>query len=251
MSGRFNYSSTTPRYTTKQPKKDEYKRTKIKSHAGGEISHRRHGFLGVFLKQKCKVIEQKSNQHDADGDNREEHSQQFWLDGFSQHNHRRQRKRSDCHHEGKDGSKTGALCKQAFRNRDGSEDVRIHRHTDQRCQWYRIPLVAAQYRFHEGLRDKVVDDSADTNTDKDVRSHLFDGGKHLILGIIQTVGDAQFKYGSFLNAVINFLIISFVVFLMVKAINTFRKKEDNKKDTPSEEVMYLKEITELFKKNKD
>ena len=38
---------------------------------------------------------------------------------------------------------------------------------------------------------------------------------------------------------------------MVKAINTFRKKEDNKKDTPSEEVMYLKEITELLKKNKD
>ena len=69
--------------------------------------------------------------------------------------------------------------------------------------------------------------------------------------LVLTVGDAQFKYGSFLNAVINFLIISFVVFLMVKAINTFRKKEDNKKDTPSEEVMYLKEITELLKKNKD
>ena len=39
-------------------------------------------FLGVFLKQKCKVIEQESNQHDADGDNREEHSQQFWLEAF-------------------------------------------------------------------------------------------------------------------------------------------------------------------------
>jgi large conductance mechanosensitive channel len=31
----------------------------------------------------------------------------------------------------------------------------------------------------------------------------------------------------------------------------FRKKEDKKTETPSEEVMYLKEITELLKKNKE
>ena len=80
-------------------------------------------------------------------------------------------------------------------------------------------------------------------------------GRIDLSNLVLTVGDAQFKYGSFLNAVINFLIISFVVFLMVKAmvkaINTFRKKEDKKTETPSEEVMYLKEITELLKKNKE
>lgn len=75
-------------------------------------------------------------------------------------------------------------------------------------------------------------------------------GRIDLSNLVLTVGDAQFKYGSFLNAVINFLIISFVVFLMVKAINTFRKKEDKKTETPSEEVMYLKEIAELLKKNK-
>ncbi len=53
-------------------------------------------------------------------------------------------------------------------------------------------------------------------------------GRIDLSNLVLTVGDAQFKYGSFLNAVINFLIISFVVFLMVKAINTFRKKEDKK-----------------------
>ena len=44
-------------------------------------------------------------------------------------------------------------------------------------------------------------------------------GRIDLSNLVLTVGDAQFKYGSFLNAVINFLIISFVVFLMVKAIN--------------------------------
>lgn len=74
-------------------------------------------------------------------------------------------------------------------------------------------------------------------------------GKIDLSNLVWTIGDAQFKYGSFLNAVINFLIISFVVFLMVKAINKFRKKEDDKKEEakPSEEVQYLKEITELLK----
>ncbi|MRH08794.1 large-conductance mechanosensitive channel protein MscL [Lactobacillus reuteri] len=76
-------------------------------------------------------------------------------------------------------------------------------------------------------------------------------GRIDLSNLVLTVGDAQFKYGSFLNAVINFLIISFVVFLMVKAINTFRKKEDKKTETPSEEVMYLKEIAELLKNNKN
>ena len=72
-------------------------------------------------------------------------------------------------------------------------------------------------------------------------------GKIDLSNLVWTVGDAQFKYGSFLNAVINFLIISFVVFLIVKAINTFRKKEEKKAEETSEEVKYLKEITELLK----
>jgi large conductance mechanosensitive channel len=74
-------------------------------------------------------------------------------------------------------------------------------------------------------------------------------GKIDLSNLVWTVGDAQFKYGSFLNAVINFLIISFVVFLMVKAINKFRKKEDDKKKDakPSEEAQYLKEIASLLK----
>lgn len=75
-------------------------------------------------------------------------------------------------------------------------------------------------------------------------------GKIDLSNLVLTVGDAQFKYGSFLNAVINFLIISFVVFLLVKGINSFRKKKEEPAPQPSEEVQYLKEITELLKDKK-
>ena len=74
-------------------------------------------------------------------------------------------------------------------------------------------------------------------------------GKIDLSNLVLTIGDAQFKYGSFLNSVINFLFISFVVFLMVKAINRFRKKKEEEPAKLSEEAQYLKEITELLKKN--
>ncbi|MDO4902632.1 MAG: large-conductance mechanosensitive channel protein MscL [Limosilactobacillus sp.] len=73
-------------------------------------------------------------------------------------------------------------------------------------------------------------------------------GKIDLSNLILKVGDATFKYGLFLNAVINFLIIAFVVFIIVKVINKFQKKEDAKPVEPSDEVKYLKEIAELLKK---
>lgn len=44
-----------------------------------------------------------------------------------------------------------------------------------------------------------------------------------------TIGKATLQYGAFLNAVINFLIMAFIVFLMVKAVNkltSIGKKEE-------------------------
>lgn len=73
-------------------------------------------------------------------------------------------------------------------------------------------------------------------------------GKIDLSNLVLVVGDAQFKYGLFLNSIINFLIIAFVVFLMVKTINRFRKKEEKEAAAPSPEVQYLKEIAETLKK---
>ena len=58
------------------------------------------------------------------------------------------------------------------------------------------------------------------------------------------------SYGNFIQALINFLIIAFCIFLIVKAINSLKKKEEpkeEKKPEDSDEVKALKEIIELLK----
>ena len=66
-----------------------------------------------------------------------------------------------------------------------------------------------------------------------------------------TVGSANFRVGTFLNSVISFLIISFVVFLLVKFVNRFRRKEEVVEETPepTDSEKYLKEIVELLQKD--
>ncbi len=68
----------------------------------------------------------------------------------------------------------------------------------------------------------------------------------------QAAGVAVFKYGSFITAVINFLIIAWVVFLLVKGMNSLRarvdtaeKPADAPKGPTQEEV--LMEIRDLLK----
>lgn len=65
--------------------------------------------------------------------------------------------------------------------------------------------------------------------------------------------EAAVLYGSFINQVINFFIISFVVFAAVKLINKFRrKKEEPPKEEPklSDEAVLLTEIRDFLKENK-
>ena len=72
-------------------------------------------------------------------------------------------------------------------------------------------------------------------------------GRIGLSNLVLQVGDAKFKYGSFLNSVINFLIIALVVFLIVKAVNKFTKKEEKEAPATSTEADYLKEIRDLLK----
>ena len=66
------------------------------------------------------------------------------------------------------------------------------------------------------------------------------------------VGEAIIQYGSFIQAVIDFLIISFAIFMFMKIANSiFRKKEEVKEvvvEVPATE-QYLKEIRDLLQKN--
>jgi len=59
------------------------------------------------------------------------------------------------------------------------------------------------------------------------------------------------KYGKFLSASINFIIIAFVLFLIIKGINSMKKKEEAAPAAPAPppaDVQLLTEIRDLLKK---
>lgn len=71
-------------------------------------------------------------------------------------------------------------------------------------------------------------------------------------GLAVTVGGASITYGNFLQAVLNFILIAFVVFLMVRSINKIQGEQEAKEaaapPTPSAEEILLTEIRDLLKK---
>ena len=68
------------------------------------------------------------------------------------------------------------------------------------------------------------------------------------------IGNLNLKYGAFLTDVINFLIMAFIVFLIVKFMNRLISKKDEKEEVveekESDEVLLLKEIRDLLKSKK-
>ena len=71
------------------------------------------------------------------------------------------------------------------------------------------------------------------------------------------VGDAQIKYGMFLQNILDFIIVAFCVFMMIKGINSLakRKKEEEAAAPkapaePSAEEKLLTEIRDLLKEKK-
>lgn len=63
-----------------------------------------------------------------------------------------------------------------------------------------------------------------------------DGSSYSSLEAAREAGASVFAYGSFLMAVINFLIIAWVVFLLVKSVNRARDAMQRQEDTPAEEA---------------
>ncbi|HMT75249.1 MAG TPA: large conductance mechanosensitive channel protein MscL [Chitinophagaceae bacterium] len=56
------------------------------------------------------------------------------------------------------------------------------------------------------------------------------------------------KWGDFLTAIINFIIVAFVMFLVIKAINSLKKKEEAAPAAPPEDITLLREIRDALKK---
>jgi len=66
-----------------------------------------------------------------------------------------------------------------------------------------------------------------------------------------TVGDAVIAYGNFIQVTINFIIIAFVIFLIVKAFTRMQKQEEENAPPPgpTEEVVLLTQIRDLMQKS--
>lgn len=79
-----------------------------------------------------------------------------------------------------------------------------------------------------------------------------DGETYANLKAAKAAGAPVLSYGMFINAVINFMIISFVVFLLVKGVNKLRRQADNQKGKdappPPQDIVLLTEIRDLLKK---
>ena len=52
-----------------------------------------------------------------------------------------------------------------------------------------------------------------------------DGKKYATLALAEEAGVAVVKYGTFISGMINFLLMAFVVFLIVRTLNKLKKKE--------------------------
>jgi large conductance mechanosensitive channel len=70
-------------------------------------------------------------------------------------------------------------------------------------------------------------------------------------GLSITVGDAVVKYGAFVQSIVDFLIIAFVIFLALKALTRLKKEEPPAPPPapPPQEVL-LGEIRDLLKKGR-
>jgi large conductance mechanosensitive channel len=64
-----------------------------------------------------------------------------------------------------------------------------------------------------------------------------------------TIGDATLKYGLFLNALIDFVIIAFVLFVTVRLMNRMKRKSEaeNKPEEKPADIKLLEEIRDVLK----
>ena len=68
------------------------------------------------------------------------------------------------------------------------------------------------------------------------------------LADLQKAGVPVLAYGNFITIVINFLLLAFVIFMMIKQVNRMRKPEEAAPEAPAEDIVLLREIRDSLKK---
>lgn len=84
-------------------------------------------------------------------------------------------------------------------------------------------------------------------------SNLFldlSGGDYASLTLAEAAGAPLIKYGVFINTVLDFLIVAFAIFMVIKGMNKLKKKEEEapaEPPKPSAEVELLTEIRDALR----
>jgi large conductance mechanosensitive channel len=76
-----------------------------------------------------------------------------------------------------------------------------------------------------------------------------DGGTYASLKAAKEAGVAVLTYGQFINAVINFVIVSFVIFMLVKGVNKLKRQAEAAPPTAASvppDIKLLSEIRDLL-----
>ncbi|WP_312060624.1 large-conductance mechanosensitive channel protein MscL [Anaerotignum sp.] len=71
--------------------------------------------------------------------------------------------------------------------------------------------------------------------------------KYVITPNVGNVPEVAILYGSFMQSIVDFLIISFSIFIFIKIISVRKKEENPASPQPAAEVLLLEEIRDLLK----
>jgi len=72
-------------------------------------------------------------------------------------------------------------------------------------------------------------------------------GAYESLAAAQEAGAPIVTYGTFINTVLDFTIVAFAIFLLVKGVNSLQRKEEAKPAAPPKQEVLLEEIRDLLR----
>jgi len=80
-----------------------------------------------------------------------------------------------------------------------------------------------------------------------------DGKEYVTIAAAKAAGVATLNYGVFIQSMVDFTIIAFAIFMVIKLMNNLRRQDEAKTEAapepaPSEEVLLLREIRDSLKK---
>jgi large conductance mechanosensitive channel len=80
-------------------------------------------------------------------------------------------------------------------------------------------------------------------------SNLFlalDGNTYANIAALEAAGAPAIRYGAFINNMVSFIILGFIIFMMVRFINKLKKKDDEAPKVPPTEIILLTEIRDAL-----